>query len=345
MILHRHGGEVLRFQGYTPSRGTMAGGASTALVPFGAGPQWQIESVEALPLYHFHPGSPVLCLGRAGRSPFRATEAQRMSPDDLMRIVDRYGVQSVAFNDSPPGNGEPFDTTLFEVCQQRGLRMMALTAGAMPAELRKAYFQGMQAVSVDLKAFTDAFYVQQTGAQLSPVLETLLHLYHETECWLEIRTCLMPGMNDHPIELDAMSQWLYKHLGHEVPLHFTILPPGNSHHRSSPSAFTILNKARKIAEGNGLSHVYLDHPECPEGSNTRCECCSLTLMRREGGKLVSFDPSIGFECPDCGMKIKGKFPESPIEIPRIDHEPGERGPWTLSLRLEHAGEIEFAPFR
>jgi pyruvate formate lyase activating enzyme len=299
--------------------------------------------VEALPLFHFHPGSRVLWPGRSGRYPFRETRTHALSPAEIMRIVDRHGVKTVVFSDSRPWNIEATDRGLIEACHHRRIRTIALTAGAMPAEVRKGYFQGMQAVRVNLKAFTDAFYVQHTGAQLSPVLETLLHIYHETDGWLEITTCLMPGLNDHPVELDAMTQWLYKHLGHEIPLHFTLSQPGVAYGRSTPTAVSILKKARKIAEGNGLSHVYLDHPECPEGGHTHCECCGRILIRRGGGALWSMDLTERFECPDCGMKIKGKFLEPSSEIPRTGFAPEGRDSWALHPRPGYVGALDALP--
>ena len=47
----------------------------------------------------------------------------------------------------------------------------------------------MDAANVDLKGFTDEFYVKLCGAHLQPVLDTLVYLKHETDVWLEITTC------------------------------------------------------------------------------------------------------------------------------------------------------------
>lgn len=320
MILHR----LWEDKGPSPRYPQLSGnGGSQARmpptlppVPLGHGSRWSIERMEALPLFHFYPGSRVLWPGRSGRDPLCGTRTPAASPAEITRLVHREGVNAVAFHDAWLWKSRDTDHGLIEACHRGRIPTIALTAGAMPAEMRKACFLEIQAVSVNLKAFTDAFYVQQTGAQLSPVLETLLHLYHETDCWLEITTCLIPGMNDHPVELDAMTQWLYKHLGHEIPMHFTLSRSGVGHGRSTPTDLSILNKALKIAKGNGLSHVYLDHPACPDGGHTHCECCGRILIRRGVRALCSMDLTERFECPDCGMKIKGKFLESAFESPR-----------------------------
>ena len=112
-----------------------------------------------------------------------------------------------------------------DACHALGVQTVAVTAGYMHAEPRRDFFAKMDAANVDLKGFTDAFYFQQTGAHLAPVLDTLQHIVHETDCWLEITTLLIPGHNDSNAELEAMTRWVAEHLGRDVPLHFTAFHP------------------------------------------------------------------------------------------------------------------------
>ena len=83
----------------------------------------------------------------------------------------------------------------------------------------------MDAVNVDLKAFTDEFYWKQTGANLEPVLDTLKYIKHETNIWLELTTLLIPGLNDSSDELKEMSEWVVRELGNDVPMHFSAFHP------------------------------------------------------------------------------------------------------------------------
>src|SRR5690606_23046709 len=90
---------------------------------------------------------------------------------------------------------------------------------------RPEFFAGMDAANVDLKAFTDEFYVKLCGARLQPVLDTLVYLKHETDVWLEITTLLIPGKNDSDRELSAECDWIARNLGPDVPLHFSAFHP------------------------------------------------------------------------------------------------------------------------
>ena len=83
----------------------------------------------------------------------------------------------------------------------------------------------MDAANVDLKAFTEGFYHRLCTGRLQPVLETLVYLKRETKVWLEVTTLLIPGENDAPAEIAALSDWFAANLGPEVPLHFTAFHP------------------------------------------------------------------------------------------------------------------------
>ena len=83
----------------------------------------------------------------------------------------------------------------------------------------------MDAANVDLKAFTDEFYIKLCGGHLQPILDTLSYIHHETSCWLEITTLLIPGKNDSAAEIKALAEWVAQELGPDVPLHFSAFHP------------------------------------------------------------------------------------------------------------------------
>jgi crotonobetainyl-CoA:carnitine CoA-transferase CaiB-like acyl-CoA transferase len=55
------------------------------------------------------------------------------------------------------------------------------------------------------------------------VLDTLVYIRRETDVHLEVTTLLIPGWNDSPAEIDAMTKWAVANLGADVIL---IEPPG-----------------------------------------------------------------------------------------------------------------------
>ena len=130
-----------------------------------------------------------------------------------------YEVITFTYNDPVIFTEYALDTAA--ACHAQGVKTVAVTAGYIHGQGRTDFFAGMDAANVDLKAFSENFYFKLTGAHLAPVLDTLTWLHHETDVWLEITTLLIPGENDSDAELIAMSDWIMRELGPDVPLHFS----------------------------------------------------------------------------------------------------------------------------
>src|ERR687888_567706 len=81
--------------------------------------------------------------------------------------------QRVAFTYNDPVIFAEYAMDIADACRALGVRSVAVTAGYMHAEPRREFYAKMDAANVDLKAFTESFYFQQTGAHLAPVLDTL----------------------------------------------------------------------------------------------------------------------------------------------------------------------------
>ena len=111
-----------------------------------------------------------------------------------------------------------------EACHEQGIKTVAVTAAYISKEPREKFFRHMDAVNVDLKAFTDRFYWKVCGGRLEPVLETLKYLKHETDAWFELTTLLIPGENDSETEIEEMTQWIMEHLGPVCAITFLGLP-------------------------------------------------------------------------------------------------------------------------
>ena len=100
-----------------------------------------------------------------------------------------------------------------------------MTAGYICEEPREEFYRHIDAANVDLKAFTEKFYREITGAHLQPVLDTLVYLKKQTNVWLEITNLVIPGHNDSDEEIAAMTRWVVENLGPDVPMHFTAFHP------------------------------------------------------------------------------------------------------------------------
>jgi pyruvate formate lyase activating enzyme len=182
-----------------------------------------------------------------------------------------------------------------------------VTAGYISPEPRREFYAKMDAANVDLKGFTDEFYVKLTGARLAPVLDTLAYLKHETQVWFEITTLLIPGKNDSDVEVRAMSQWIRRELGPDVPLHFTAFHPDFKMTDLPPTPPATLARARRIAIDEGLNYVYTGNVHDREGGTTFCPACRAALIVRDWHRIESYRVTGEGKCPECAASIPGRF--------------------------------------
>ena len=291
------------------------------LTSWGRSSGFCVDPIEKKPLHHFLPGTPVLSFGTAGcnlacrfcqnwdisKSRELDTLMDRAEPETLAAAAKRVGAKSVAFTYNDPIVFLEYARDTAIACRENGIRTVAVTAGYVCAEPRVELFRHVDAANVDLKAFTDRFYRRICGGSLDAVQETLLYLRHETEVWLELTNLVIPGENDGDEEIDAMTRWVADALGPDVPLHFSAFHPDWKMRDRSPTPPSTLRRARGIALGNGLRHVYTGNVHDREGDTTFCAGCGAELVVRDWYEILAYRLAPGGICPDCGEACPGVF--------------------------------------
>ena len=289
-----------------------AKGEQIVLTTYGRSSGFCIDPIEKKPLNHFLPGTPVFSVGTAGcnltckfcqnwdisksREFDRLTETA--SPEMIAKAAKAHGCRSVAFTYNDPVIFLEYAVDIAQACRDSDVHPVAVTAGYVLPEAREEFFSNMDAANVDLKAFSEKFYKKICGGKLAAVLETLEYLKHETEVWFELTTLLIPGENDAPEELHAMTEWIVEHLGQDVPLHFSAFHPDWKMRDIEFTPHSTLSLARKIALGNGIRYVYW---------------YELSDWNLDGSGL----------CVSCGTECPGL----------IENHPGDWGSKRLPVRL------------
>lgn len=315
-------------------------GDAMVLTTYGRSSGFCIDPIEKKPLNHFLPGSAVFSFGTAGcnlackfcqnwdisKSREMDRLMDRASPHQLAQAAKESGCASVAFTYNDPVIFAEYAMDCADACHALGLKTVAVTAGYMHAEPRRDFYAKMDAANIDLKAFSDTFYFQQTGAHLQPVLETLEYVVHETDCWTEITTLLIPGLNDGDAELDALTRWVADRLGPHVPLHFTAFHPDYKLDELPPTPMSTLQRARRIALANGLQHVYTGNVHDRDGGTTHCTGCGESLIVRDWHAVQRYELDARGACRHCGTPLAGRFAAGP----------GGFGPRRIPVRLAGA---------
>ena len=181
----------------------------------------------------------------------------------------------------------------------------------MCAAPRAEFYAHMDAANIDLKAFTESFYKKLCTGALQPVLETLEYIRHETDVWLEVTTLLIPGHNDDPAEIEALSAWIMDHLGPDVPLHFTAFHPDYKMMDVAPTPAATLTRARAIAQSHGLRYVYTGNVHDEAGESTWCHRCGTRLIGRDWYEITAWHLTSEGTCTSCGAPCAGVFETRP----------------------------------
>lgn len=296
-------------------------GDAMVLTTYGRSSGFCIDPIEKKPLNHFYPGSSVLSFGTAGcnlackfcqnwdisKSRDMDRLMDRAGPAQIAQAALHTGCKSVAFTYNDPVIFAEYAMDVADSCRARGVKTVAVTAGYMHDAARRAFYAKMDATNVDLKAFTDDFYFKLTGAHLQPVLDTLVYLVRESQVWLEITTLLIPGRNDSDAELQAMTAWIARELGRDVPLHFTAFHPDWKMSDVPATPPATLRRARDIARHAGLRYVYTGNVHDRDGGTTRCPHCAQPLIVRDWHAILDYRLDREGRCANCDGVIAGRF--------------------------------------
>ena len=295
------------------------------LTSYGLSSGFCIDPIEKKPLNHFLPGTPVLSFGTAGcnlackfcqnwdMSKSREMEklASNASPLTIAEQAKLHNCRSVAFTYNDPVIFHEYAIDVAKACHELGIKTVAVTAGYICEKPRVEFFDVIDAVNVDLKAFTEEFYHKLTGAHLQPVLETLVYIKHETKVWLEITTLLIPGKNDSDKELNEMCEWIMANLGPDVPLHFSAFHPDWKMMDVPSTPASTLTRAREIAMKTGLRYVYTGNVHDTLGSSSYCYSCGHILIERDWYELGFWGLDADGCCESCGKPLPGVFEATP----------------------------------
>jgi pyruvate formate lyase activating enzyme len=296
-------------------------GDEMVLTTYGRSSGFCIDPVEKKPLNHFYPGSSILSFGTAGCNLAckfcqnwdisKSRDMDRLSdqatPEAIAAAAVQHGCKSVAFTYNDPVIFAEYAMDIADACHERGVHAVAVTAGYIHPTPRREFYAHMDAANVDLKAFTDEFYVKLCGAHLQPVLDTLEYLKHETDVWLEITTLLIPSRNDSDKELREQCRWIMQHLGPDVPLHFTAFHPDHKMNDVSATPAATLTRARRIALDAGLNYVYTGNVHDIAGGTTCCSACGTPLIVRDWYRIEDYKVTSDGKCPNCSKALPGRF--------------------------------------
>jgi len=274
------------------------------------------DPIEKKPLYHFHPGEEILSVGSIGCNLkcffCQNWEISQATVDDVPRkqthsvedIVQLAGKRSdnlgIAYTYNEPTIYFEFMLEASKEMSKQGKKNVMVTNGYINEKPLDQLLPYMDAVSIDLKGFTEEFYRKNTSSSLEPIKNALLQI-GQSNTFLEVTNLVIPGLNDQMGNFEEMLQWIKTNLGENTILHISRYYPGYRSH-IEPTSVSKLKELHALATQH-LNYVYLGNVMLEDGSNTYCDQCGSLLVTRNGYyvRLPGLDDT--GRCTQCGNKV------------------------------------------
>jgi len=277
-----------------------------------------IDPIEKKPFFHFLPGSHSLSIATVGcpcsckncqnwtisQGPKLTgkIEGEDISPEEIVEMAKRNKVPSISYTYTDPIVFLEYALDTMKLAKKEGLKNNWVTNGFWSPELFKEISPFLDAANVDLKSFSDDFYIQNCGARLKPVLDNLIELKKE-KIWAEVTTLAIPTLSDSEEMFRDIAKFIKEKLGPETPWHISQFSGAISwklqHLPDTP--LKTLEQAYKIGKEAGLKYVYTGNVPGHPSEDTFCpECATLAIDRT--GYIVQRHDKNG-KCPKCGKDL------------------------------------------
>ena len=276
-----------------------------------------IDPIEKKPLFHFLPGTPAFSIATAGCnvnckfcqnweiSQVRPEQVRStyMPPRDLAALARQYQCPTIAYTYSEPVIFYEYVADSADAGHAQGVRSVVISGGYIQQEPLKKWCHSVDAIKIDLKSFSEKFYKEVVNGELKPVLETLVTI-RKQGTWTEIVYLVIPTLNDGDAEFKAAAQWVKANLGADVPVHFDRFHPEYLLTNLPDTPVASLERAKAIADAEGLHYVYVGNVPGHPAENTLCPKCGRVIIERTGFTIAQAHLKKG-KCAFCGQAIPG----------------------------------------
>ena len=294
-------------------------GGKLYVTNYGRAASLHLDPIGKNPSYHFLPGAEALAvsapgcslackccqnwqMSQAGTEEIRTIDAP---PQELVRraIAERCRAITYTYTDAASFFEYARDTA--KLARSRGLANTMVTGGYINTEPLRELCRYMDAFSVSIKGFSEDYYRDYCRGRLSTVLQTMKTVKSQGR-WLEVVVLVIPTLSDDMGKIKWFAAWVRDNIGADTPVHFSRFWPAYRLKNLPQTPIGTLERAHKIARGEGLQHVYIGNLPGHEGQNTHCPRCAKVVVRRVGFRAIANNIDRG-SCKFCGAGIPGRW--------------------------------------
>ncbi|MFP4546587.1 MAG: AmmeMemoRadiSam system radical SAM enzyme [Fidelibacterota bacterium] len=277
-----------------------------------------IDPIEKKPLFHFYPGSRVFSIGTIGcnlecqfcqnyqiaRQNYVRKDREYLAPAEVVDLAVNNECESIAFTYNEPTVFGEYIIDIAEIARAQDLKTVIVSNGYINPEPLREIYSLIDAANIDLKSSSGNFYSDICHAEMEPVLRTIQELA-KMDVFLEITNLIVSGYNDSENNVTDLLDWLYDHVGPEVPLHFSAFHPAYKMLNVPRTSKQALDNIRQIALDKGFLYVYEGNVMTTKYDNTYCPNCGELLIERQIFTVVK--NNLKQPRCKCGQKINIKL--------------------------------------
>ena len=206
----------------------------------------------------------------------------------------------LAFTYNEPTVWYEFMFDAAKACQQNKLKTVMVSNGFICKKPLEALLPYIDALNIDIKAFTENYYHEMTGGSLKPVLDSLKTISKSGK-HLELTNLIIPRKNDDPEQFAKMVNWISNELGPDTVLHISRYFP--AYKQSIPATpEQLLLELYEIAR-NKLHFVYLGNLTNKASQNTYCNTCKQLLITSTAFQTEVLALTPEGKCTKCETQI------------------------------------------
>ncbi|MGI6120241.1 MAG: AmmeMemoRadiSam system radical SAM enzyme [Desulfosporosinus sp.] len=268
---------------------------------------WNLDPIEKKPLYHFYPGSWIFSVGGFGCNlscsfcqNYEISQqyqiGRKVTPAELAELArQEKNSLGLCFTYSEPSVWFEMIRDTAPLVRAHGGKVVLVSNGTISPYFLEELIPWLDAVNIDIKAFSEEFYKHYCKGKLAWVLDNVERFVGRVH--LELTTLIIPGANDDPKEIRELSRWLYRldvplawHLSSYHPAYRLTFPPTDRQ---------TLERLWTIAK-EYLPYVYLGNVR--GGGTTFCPRCGESVILRDSFIINRLNKGC---CPKCGESIFG----------------------------------------
>ncbi|MEA3357051.1 MAG: radical SAM protein, partial [Patescibacteria group bacterium] len=131
----------------------------------------------------------------------------QLSPKQAVKYCLDKNLPAIAYTYNEPTVFLEYALDTAKLAKAEGIKNIFVSNGSMSEEVVDDIAEHIDAIHIDLKAFTNKFYQKHCKFSLDPVLRNI-ETFYKKGVWMEITTLLIPDENDSEHELKKCADFI-----------------------------------------------------------------------------------------------------------------------------------------